>query len=228
VTAPEGAGSLAASIQRASVVAQVTDRLREAIVDGTILPGTRLRQEQLAADFGVSRTPVREALRSLATEGLVNLGSNTADVISLSNEDAREYYELREFIDGLAARLAATRSTPSERARLAEIGRELMAETQPFHTGKWLTSHTAFHLGVMRASGNRRLNQFEIVVRISSQMLYPLLSSDENRMLASAREHLDILRAIECQDAEAAEYLAREHIRAAKTAWLDREPPLRP
>jgi GntR family transcriptional regulator, vanillate catabolism transcriptional regulator len=223
VAGASGTGLVPVNIQRASVVGQVTDHLREAILEGVIPSGARLRQEQVAAELGVSRTPVREAFRSLATEGLVDLNQNTADVIALSDKDAREYYELRELVDGMAARLAALRSTAAERARLEEIGQELLAETKPFHTGKWLTSHTAFHLGILRASGNQRFSQFEIVVRISSQMLYPRLSSDEKRMLASSREHLDILRAIDEGDADKAELLARQHIRAATTAWLNRE-----
>jgi DNA-binding GntR family transcriptional regulator len=228
VAEASGIGLVPASIQRASVVGQVTDQLREAILEGVIPPGRRLRQEQVAAELGVSRTPVREAFRSLATEGLVNLNKNTADVIALNDKDAREYYELRELVDGVAARLAALRSTAAERAQLRRVGEELLAETKPFHTGKWLTSHTAFHLGILRASGNQRFSQFEIVVRISSQMLYPRLSSDEKRMLASSREHLDILQAIDRGDADTAELLAREHIRAATVAWLNRESNSRP
>jgi DNA-binding FadR family transcriptional regulator len=75
----------------------------------------------------------------------------------------------------------------------------------------------------MEASGNSRMRQFEIIVRISSQMLYPRLETDEGRMRKSAMEHAAILRAIEAGDSEAADSLARDHIKSATGRWLSKD-----
>lgn len=209
-------------LRRENIVDQVTGQLRNAILDGTIQPGTRLVQEQVAARFNVSRTPVREAFKVLVNEGLLEKtrSSNTADVVSLKGEDAREYYEIREVVDGLASRLAATHRSPKALRKLRSLATDIDRSTHPFSTDRFLVAHTAFHLAVLEASGNSRLRQFEIVVRISAQMLYPQLKSDEKRMRASALEHAAIVDAIEAGDAARSETLARKHIRAATNRWL--------
>lgn len=212
---------LGRKIQRSSsVMSQVVEQLREAILDGTIVPGTTLRQESVAADLGVSRTPVREAFRWLAAEGLLTLKNTSAEVISLSDDDALEYYELREVVDGLSARLAASRCTPEEYEGLRRVAQELASHARPFRTAKWLTAHVNFHVMLMRMSKNKRLGQFETIVRLSSQMLYPRLNRDQERMLASAHEHMEIAEAVGRGDSELADRLAREHIRSAMKAWL--------
>lgn len=212
-----------AELQRNNIVDQVTSRMRDAILDGTIRPGARLFQEQVAASFGVSRTPVREAFKVLVNEGLLERtrSSNTADVVSLDGDLAREYYEIRGAVDGLAASLAARRRTPEAIKKLRGLSRDIDRSVKPFDTAKFLKAHTAFHLAVLEAAGNSRIRQFDIVVRISSQMLYPKLETDERRMRKSAAEHAAILRAIEAEDAETADRLARDHIKSATARWLN-------
>src|SRR5438093_10908651 len=97
--------------ERTRLVDEVTDRLRSLILDGTLPPGQPLLQISLSEQLGVSRTPLREALRVLENEGFVRIsnGNNTLEVVELSPQEMVEMYELREVVDGLAARLAAKR-----------------------------------------------------------------------------------------------------------------------
>lgn len=211
---------IGATVQRASVVEQVTTHLREAILDGTFAPGFRLRQEPIAADLGVSRTPVREAFRSLASEGLVNLGNGTADVVALTDQDIVDYYEIREAVDGLASSLAAQRHTRQDLVQLKKASDGMTAALTPFRPSQWLRWHAAFHLGILRASGNSRMDQLEILVKVSALMMFPRVAGHDERMLEATNEHIAILEAIERGDAEGAERAARDHIRAATHAWV--------
>lgn len=222
MTTPISGLTSVADVQRSNIVDQVTSRLRDAILDGTIQPGSRLIQEQVAASFGVSRTPVREAFKVLVNEGLLEKtrSSNAADVVSLQGDSAREYYEIRGAIDGLAASLAARQRTPAAIKKLSGLSREIDRSIDPFDTGKFLKAHTAFHLAILEASGNSRMRQFEIIVRISSQMLYPQLKTDQERMRTSAAEHSAIVTAIVAGDSDGAERIARDHIKSAAQRWL--------
>src|SRR5690348_13675855 len=96
-------------VPRARIVEEVLHRLRDAILSNRIPPGERLVQTELAEYFGVSRTPLREALRLLQRDGLVRVadGNGTVEVVRLSREDMIELYAIREVIDGLAARTMA-------------------------------------------------------------------------------------------------------------------------
>ena len=210
-------------VWRVPLVRQVAERLRTLILDGTLQPGTPLLQEKVAAELGVSRTPLREAFRLLEQDGLVRVSptTGTVQVIRLSPDDADQLYQLREVIDGLAARLAAERplSVDQERALRDSVDR-LVGAIRPFRTREFLEAHTAFHLGIATASGNAWLAQLEHLIRISSHMLYPILKNSGERMEASAAEHVAILDAIVAGDGDRAERLARDHIRQARAFWV--------
>src|SRR5215212_4073666 len=108
---PENGGLRLGEMRRVPLVQQIAEQLRALIIDGTIPPGTPLLQEKVAAELGVSRTPLREAFRILEQDGLVRVSrtTGTVEVIQLTPLDAAQLYQLREVIDGLAARLAASR-----------------------------------------------------------------------------------------------------------------------
>src|SRR4051794_28051850 len=110
------------------LVDEVVSRLRDNIIDGTIPAGSRLPQVALAEQLGVSRTPLREALRVLESEGLLRTADNnrTVEVVQVTPDDLRDMYELREVIDGLAARLAAGKGlSPADTQRAEYLLTEL-------------------------------------------------------------------------------------------------------
>jgi len=201
----------------------IVDSLRRAILDGKLAPGTVLRQEHLARQLHVSRTPLREALIALEREGFITIApSGAASVVSLDARDALEIMDLREMVDGLAARLLA------QRGMSAELDRELTALAKTMRTSAardqhgYLVANADFHVKIVEATGHARLQQFIPLVRMSAQVVYIRLQNQGRRLTHSADEHARVLGAIRAGDAEAAERLAREHVRNAAAHWLER------
>lgn len=204
-------------LKRMRLVDDAAGALREAILTGELPPGTRLNQVQLASQLGISRTPLREALMKLEQEGLIELlpvGGLRVKVLAL--DEAVELYDIREVLDGLAARLAAQRIAEAESRDLARyVSRmEQCLASQDAH--RWFVAHVAFHDTIFRASGNGRLQGLSSVVRLSIQHFHPLLLTTANRLTNAYREHREICEAIARHDGEAAERLARAHIASAK------------
>jgi DNA-binding GntR family transcriptional regulator len=210
------------TVSRSQLVEQIVVQLTRRILDGELPPGTPLRQEELAAELGVSRTPLREALRVLRAEGFATggTGKGTLNVVSLTLERARDVYEVRAMVDGLAARLASERATEADLRRLEQLATAIQQACSPFELRRFLDVHAEFHVGVLRAARNVTLLGMEPVVQMSSRMLYPQLSSNRARMIASASEHRQILEAIRARTPDEAELRARKHVENAIAAWL--------
>jgi len=209
---------------RTGFVEQAVEQLRESILSGDIPPGTRLRQEQVAAQLGVSRTPLREAFRVLIQEGLLISvgGGGTAEVVQLAPRDARELYEVRAVLDGLAARLCAGRVADLPRAAIETNLIDLESTMEPsFDVRHFNRAHAAFHVALYEASGNVRLLQTLPVVRLSAQMMFGRLATGPERMRDSVSEHRGIYDAILAGDGDEAERLSRAHIDAARGYWLE-------
>jgi DNA-binding GntR family transcriptional regulator len=208
-------------LRRRRLVDDATQSLREAILDGRLAGGARLRQTELAERLGISRTPIREALTRLGHEGLIELlPRGGVRVLLLNADEALELYDLREALDGLAARLAAARA---DAAALSRLERSLarMADCvdrgDPTH---WFRAHVAFHEEIVRSAGNRPLGRVASVVLLSIRQFHPLLLKTARRLEDAYREHRGIFEAIAARDGEAAERLARAHIKNAKMIVL--------
>jgi GntR family transcriptional regulator of vanillate catabolism len=202
----------------------IVDQLRRLILEGKLAPGTVLRQEHLARQLSVSRTPLREALGTLEQEGFITIAaSGAASVIALDDRDAREIMDVREMVDGLAARIAATRGLPADIDReLAALATEMRAMA-PRDKHRYLVANADFHAKIVEATGHNRLQTFIPLVRMSSEVVYMRMQGQERRLSVSASEHTRILDAIRSGDGVAAERLAREHVRNAADHWLQGE-----
>ena len=211
-------GARQAGFQVQSVADQVYEVLRERIASGEIERGSRLHQEDLAKEFGVSRTPVREALRRLAAEGLVDLFANRgARVATATDEQLRSSYETRLVVEPGAARIAAERGLdgPMELMRAA-IADEERAGRSP---AKHFKANRAFHLALVKATGNPQLVQFMEHVwigRIGATLYEDRL--DPTGLIADHDAHRSIADAIESGDGERAEELTRGHLLAGDGA----------
>ncbi len=206
-----------APIRRRRLVDDATQTLRNAILDGRLAAGARLKQTDLADQLAISRTPIREALVRLEQEGLVELlPGGGVRVAVLALDEAVELYDLREVLDGLAARLAARRRTAAALARLDRALGRMARCLARGDANQWFPAHVAFHEEIFRAAGNRRLQALSAVVRLSIRHFHPLLLRTEHRLEDADREHRAIFAAIEAQDAEGAERLARAHIAGAR------------
>lgn len=203
--------------------------LRDAILRGTLRPGTRLVEAELAQRLGISRTPIREALHKLELEGLVRVvGRRGMAVADVNLDDVLEIMDLREILESHAAGLAAVRATPEALGvmedSLTRAGRSLAAGD----AAGLLRWNTQFHDAVVAASGSRRLG--EIVGRLRGYVVELRLITLKAPGLParSHQEHLAILAAIRRRRREVAETLMRAHIRAKAESLLavlqDRHP----
>jgi DNA-binding GntR family transcriptional regulator len=198
-----------------TVVDRVYDEVRRQIVEGELGRGAKLRQEALAEALGVSRTPLREALRRLAAEGLVEFHPNRgATVATLTAEDVRSAYEARLAFEPGAARLAAVRRPGAQLAALrAAIGEQRGSAS----TRAAYAASRAFHLALARASGNEYLVRLAEALWMPglAQAIYELQAEDPERLRSDLSEHEAIADAIESGDGDLAESLTRRHIQAA-------------
>ncbi len=200
----------------ASVVDQVYAALRERIVSGALARGTRVHQEDLAADLGVSRTPVREALRRLAAEGLVEMHTHRgAHVADVDRGGMRAAYEARLVLEPGAARLAAAqRPEPplaAMAAALSEQRRSMRSVPRSFEANR------AFHLALVAASTNEFLLRFAEqlwVARIGAAIYKRQLQAQE-RLLLDIAEHEQILATVRDGNGRRAETLTRRHLLGA-------------
>lgn len=195
-----------------SVADQVYAVLRQRLASGGFEGGARLRQQDLAAEFSVSRTPVREALGRLAAEGLVELVAHRgARVVSTSASDMRNAYEARLIVEPGAARLAAARrsDTDLERMRSAIAKQRVRRPGQQQH----FVANREFHLSLVAASGNEHVLAFmeQIWLARIGAPVYEQASETE-AFIADVRAHEAITDAVTVGDASLAEVLVREHL----------------
>ncbi|QFS93676.1 HTH-type transcriptional repressor CsiR [Mycobacterium sp. THAF192] len=196
--------------------ARVADELREAILRGVYPPGTRLRQEELAGQYGASRVPVREALRLLASEGLVTTVANAgAWIARLSLEECVELYQVRERIEPLLLRYSMPELSVYQIERLAELA-ETMARTSDVE--RFLELDREFHLGSYAGAGTTFLGP--TVQRLWNTTQHyrraftRLLDDESNRIVHD--EHHMLVAAIRERDSDDAERILLGHIRRTR------------
>jgi GntR family transcriptional regulator of vanillate catabolism len=211
-------------LERTRLVDEVTDRLRRLIIEGTLEPGQALLQNDLSERLGVSRTPLREAFRVLEREGFVRVsnGNNTLEVIELTTPDMIELYQMREVVDGLAARLAAQRGISDvEYTELVGLIDAMSEMTERYDPSERAGHHADLHSRIAELSGNRHVIAQIPMIRFTAQMLARRLKSlrDEAPEVTfemiehGADDHHGVVEAIRAGDAKAAETIARRHIR---------------
>ncbi len=217
---------------RRALVDQLAAQLRARVLSGDLPAGTRLRQEALAAEFGVSRTPIREALRTLHAGGLVELHPNRgAHVRGLSPREIRDAYEVRATLEALAAGLAAERISHSQLEALGDATRQFSASLQrtvalrsrpgadvgDAEASRWGRANDQFHQVVQEAAGN------DVLVEMLTQLhrnfprdLSRIVVSESTTLLEeNVRQHQSILEAIGARDRQAAHDLMLGHVRHA-------------
>ena len=199
----------------------VFEAIREAILKGQLAPGERLMEIQLAEELGVSRTPVREAIRKLELEGLVLMVPRKgAYVASFSMKDVVEVFEIRGAVEGLSAALAAERITDQE---LEELERHLVKSSELINLADlegMVEVDTGFHQILYQASRNQRLAQIINNLREQIQRFRQTSLSYPGRMRMALSEHREIVDAISARDPELARKLAQDHIESAENSMM--------
>lgn len=213
------AGKKTGSSAQASRADQVQQQILQSIRKGHFQPGDRIRETEVAKSFGVSRTPVREALRRLESDGLLSFESWRGVVVSkLDRQQVSELYAMREVLEGTAARMAAqhidaadiellrvlleqAEASSDDPARLAQLNRKL-------HQTIYTAAHNQYLL--------QTLGQLENALALLRGTTYAV----PGRAQSAAAEHREIVEAICTRNADAAELAARAHIGAAQRARL--------
>ncbi len=189
------------------------ERILDAIDAGTYPPGARLLETELAETFGVSRTPVREALRRLESQGVVSHEARKGAVVaSLDYNQLGELYAVREVMEGLAARLAARFASPAEVQLLRDMIAKDRMETDP---SKLAQANKRFHRQLHLASHNRVLSRTLDPVRRSLALLSGTTFTARKRPAQSNDEHERIVEAIARRDEDGADAAAQAHIASA-------------
>ncbi len=204
-----------------SLHSRVYNQIRNDILNGVYEPGESLIETKLSEEMGVSRTPVREALRQLELEGLVQSVPNKGvTVMGVSEQDIQDIYTIRMLIEGLAARWAAEKITPAELEELKEA-----VDLEEFYTkksdyGHLLQFDTRFHDIIFRASKSMPLMHTLSTFHHYVQKARKMSMSSPRRAEEVLKEHKAILQAIIERDAEKAERLTTEHVRNASSNLL--------
>jgi DNA-binding GntR family transcriptional regulator len=198
---------------RVRLVDEVADVIRERIYAGVYAPDVPLRQEQLAADLNISRTPLREALKMLETEGLVKSEPGRGvRVVSVDAPTLLAGYELREVLDGLAARLSARHARQADLDTLeAHIDTQRGALEQS-DVGAYTRANVAFHAAIVEIAGNEFLAGQLSLIPLTAQVFTPARRIEMLRARTSVAEHERIVAAIAAGAEGDAEQAARAHI----------------
>jgi len=205
-----------------TLAGRIADQIKRQIVTGQLKPGQKLVEKEIAAAYKVSRTPLREALGRLVNEGLaVSVSYRGIFVRRITRNQARDIYELRIAIEGLAAMLAAERAGAADLARLRSLLAAMDAERPEDDAAELKLLNEKFHRAIAEASGNALLVQ-----RVDDLWSWVSLAriavwSATGRGETSRDEHHAIFQAISDRDPAKARTLAEEHVRRA---WTNVEP----
>lgn len=193
-------------------------RLLDQIRSGLLPPGARLRETELAEVLGISRTPVREAIRQLEADGLVvHLARQGATIRSLDHAEVVELYEMRAVLEGTAARLAARAASDIELVELVALNAELArAPAGP----QAREVNRQFHRTLIDAARNRFLVKSVNALQKTLLILGPTTLADRGRAETAVAEHAAMLAALTARDGLAAEAAMRAHIEAALSARI--------
>jgi DNA-binding GntR family transcriptional regulator len=205
--------------QKSSLSQSVYATLKELISTGALSPGSRVREIELAERLEVSRTPIREALRRLETDGLLAHEPHEGLIVAkLDHQAVIELYSMREVLEGTAARFAARHASEAEIQELAEL---VASEMEIAHDAVVLARlNQALHGALYRAGHNRYLLRSLHSLRDAMVLLGGTTLALPSRSETAHAEHLAIVSAIRDHDPEAAEEAARAHIRNAQRARL--------
>jgi DNA-binding GntR family transcriptional regulator len=210
-----------ALVRNASVAA--TELIREAIVDGRLEPGRRLKEEELARELGISRTPIREALLMLQAEGLVDAIPNRGAMVRVHTpEDLDDLYQLRALLEGFAARRAATRISDEQVGELRASCDRFAGIDPDRQLRELVRENMFFHSTILDIAGSARLASMvrrviELPLVYKSYIWY---SPDQQRI--SVHYHRQIVTALAARDAERAELIMKEHVFEARDLLVAR------
>lgn len=210
------------SIPRQVLHREVAARLRQRIVEGLIAPGAKLNERELSTQLQVSRTPLREAIRMLAAEGLVELLPNRGAVAAqLGRQDVIDTFELIAGLEGLSGELAAQRITDAELAEVRALHFEMLAAYTRRDLSSYYRLNAHIHDCINAAARNPVLTQTYLTVNARLQALRFRSNFDERKWQRAVDEHAAMLDHLASRDAAALRALMVQHLQHKRDAVID-------
>ena len=204
-------------------------RLKDAILTGSLRPMERITENKVAASYGLSRTPVREAFRRLETEGLIQVIPQRGSFVSQpSVEDILEIYQIRMPLECMSARIAAERIEEDQLEELESLVSAERARAEGRSAERSLRASARFHAALYSCTRNKRLASFLMDMQNQVHRVRVLWPSTVARLEETWKEHAGILTALRARDGAEAERLMRQHLERARASTLNRILPADP
>lgn len=208
-------------IVRAPLHVQVAERLRVLIDSGELAPGTRLNEIELCNTMGVSRTPLREAIRSLATEGLIELQPNRGAIVSIvSQEDVTEILPIMASLEGLGGRLAAIHMDQSKIAQVRKIHDQMISHYKNNEVAEYFETNRLIHELITEGSGNQTL--VDTINSLSAKVRRARFTAQMTKesWAKAVSEHEEMIAALEAQDPDRLEAILVQHVETKRATIL--------
>ena len=210
------------SIPRAALHEQVAYRLRELLVEGAIAPGAKLNERELALQLNVSRTPLREAIKMLAAEGLVELLPNRGAVaVSLSEQDVRNTFEVMAGLEGLSGELAAQRITDEQLTEIKALHFEMLAAHARRDLSAYYRINAQIHRAINTAANNAILTLTYSQVNTRLQALRFRSNQDEAKWSRAVAEHGQMIEALSKRDGAALKAVLVQHLQHKRDVVIE-------
>lgn len=201
------------NIPRPVLHEQVAGRLRQMLVEGEISPGAKLNERELCEQLGISRTPLREAIKMLAAEGLVELLPNRGSVaVQLDEDDVRHTFEVMAGLEALSGQLAATRVSEQEVAEIEALQFEMMAAYTRRDLSAYYRLNAAIHRAINAAAGNPVLTATYNQVNARLQALRFRSNQDGEKWQRAVREHEAMVAALKARDGATLSRVLMQHL----------------
>jgi DNA-binding GntR family transcriptional regulator len=205
-----------AKIKRKMLHEVIADKIRKMIMAGELKEGDKVKEDEICLSMGISKTPLREALKVLSTEGLVRLVPNHgAYIYRFTHEEIKEMFDVMIALEGVCARTVAEKMTDTDCASLEELLKKMEESIQRNDRKDYFHYNNLYHSFVQKLAGNHTLNQ--IIDGLSQKILlyrFETLSSPE-RLRESLEEHRTLQKAFRMRDIEGAENVMKNHLKKA-------------
>ncbi|MFG6177655.1 GntR family transcriptional regulator [Halomonas sp. THAF12] len=218
---PAAPHTTAPRLRRMSLYEVVAERLRDMVLEGELAPGSRISEKRLCESFEVSRTPLREALKVLANEGLVELLPNRgAKVTEVDPQAVADLFEVMTELEGLSGRLLAERADDTAIAEIRALHEQMLDHYRRQERQDYFALNQHLHRRLTEIADNGVLLELETSLTVKVTRARYAANLQLGRWEESAREHAEILAALEARDAETLSRTMRDHMRRTGEAVL--------
>lgn len=226
---PDGTGAAAApllpKVVRQRLHDTVVDHLRNFIVEGVLAPGTKLNERELCETLGISRTPLREALKVLAAEGLIEISPNRgASVSRMSEAEAWETFELMSGLEAFAGELACERITPQELAEIKALHYAMLACRASGDLPGYYSRNQEIHDRIAAAARNHTLQQTYLTLNRRLKAMRFRSNFQTDKWDRAVHDHEEMIRALEARDGKRLASILRQHLLEKRAAVMQIHP----